>query len=134
MGESKHTGSLSARLLPEVGGACSLYGVRVGVCPGVNPEGCLKWFAHPLGDVVYRGVCAVPCFFSGLFKSGSWAFWSLCIICSAFASVARAHSYFLTRTVSSYFVTQGEIQVQASQHFSKRSQVPACLTYTPLRA
>ena len=25
------------------------------MCPGIRPEGCLRWFAHPFGGVVCRG-------------------------------------------------------------------------------
>ena len=37
------------------GQACSLYGVRGGVCPGVRPEGWLRRSGHPSGGVVCRG-------------------------------------------------------------------------------
>jgi len=34
--------------LPERGGqGGSIYGVNLGLCPGVGPEGWLGWFAHP---------------------------------------------------------------------------------------
>jgi len=33
--------------------ASSLHGVRVRVCAGVGPEGCLRWFAHLSGGGVY---------------------------------------------------------------------------------
>ena len=53
------------------------------MCPGVRPEGWLRWFAHPLGGVVCRGHAQYPAFvpafapgsskvavgFSGLFVS-----------------------------------------------------------------
>ena len=55
------TGSLAGSL-PEGGGACSLHGVRVGVCPGVGWEGWLRCFAHPLGGVVCRGHAQYPAF------------------------------------------------------------------------
>ena len=29
-----------------------------------------------------QGACAVPCFCSGLFRSGGWSLWSLCILLS----------------------------------------------------
>ena len=41
------TSSLACSLL-HVGQACSLYRVRVEVCPGVWLEGCLRCFAHSL--------------------------------------------------------------------------------------
>ena len=47
-------------MLSEGGQAGSLYGVNVGVCPGVGPEAGLKWFAHPFGGVVCRGHAQYP--------------------------------------------------------------------------
>ena len=55
-------------MLPEVGQAWSLHGVRVGL------EGWLRCFAHPLGGGVYKGACTVPGFCSRLFRCGSWVF------------------------------------------------------------
>ena len=50
-GEEEQTGSLACLLTPwgwgGVGGVCSLHGVRVRVCPQVESEGWLRWFAHP---------------------------------------------------------------------------------------
>ena len=71
--------------------ACSLYGVRGGVCPGLRPEGCLRWFAHPLG---VQGACSVPCFCSKLFKSFHWDF-GLCIFCPGFALYCACMQLFL---------------------------------------
>ena len=44
---------------------CYLYGVNVGVCPGVRPEGWLKWFAPPSGGVERRGHIQYPAFALG---------------------------------------------------------------------
>ena len=46
----------------EWGRAGSLYGVRVGVCPGVRLAGWLRWSAHPFGGVVCRGRAQYPAF------------------------------------------------------------------------
>ena len=54
-GEWEQTTGSFACSLPEWGWACSLRGVRVGVCPGVGLEGWLRWFAHPLVRVSCRG-------------------------------------------------------------------------------
>ena len=92
--QEKTTGSL-AFLLPEVGGqACSLYGVRVGVCPGFGPEGKLKWFAHPLGGIVCRGHARYSVQLQAIQKWQYWIFLSLCIFCPEFAPTAHACSYF----------------------------------------
>ena len=61
------TGSLAC-LLPEPEEACSLHGVRVGVCPGFRPAGWLGWFAHPLGGDVCRGHAQYPAFLWALQK------------------------------------------------------------------
>ena len=39
-----------------------LYGVRVEAGPGAGPEGCLRWFAHPFGDVECGGHAQYPAF------------------------------------------------------------------------
>ena len=62
------------------GWAGSLYGVRLGVGPGVRLEGWLRWFAHPLGGAECRGMRSALLllltahFCSWLFRSGSWVF------------------------------------------------------------
>ena len=40
----------------------SVYGVRVGVCPGLGPEGWLRWSAHPFGGGEYRAHAQDPTF------------------------------------------------------------------------
>ena len=48
---------------PQAGAqAGSLYGVRVGMCPRVRPEGWLRCFAHPLGGAGCRGHAQYPAF------------------------------------------------------------------------
>ena len=66
------------------GQACSLYGVRVGVCPGVRPEGWLRWFAHPLGGVLCRGHAQDPAFAPGSSKEavGCIFFWVILYLLS----------------------------------------------------
>ena len=39
--------------------------MNVGVCPGVRPEGWLKWFAPPSGGVERRGHIQYPAFALG---------------------------------------------------------------------
>ena len=58
----------------------------------------------PLSWCCVQGVCTVPYFCSGLFKSGSWDFWSLCIFCPELALTAHARSYFQSLIVSLYVV------------------------------
>lgn len=42
-------------------GACTLYGVRIGVCSGVRLRGVAQGFAH-LMWLCMQGACTVPCF------------------------------------------------------------------------
>ena len=32
------------------------------MCPGLDPEGCLRWFAHPCGGAACRGNAQYPAF------------------------------------------------------------------------
>ena len=74
-------------LLPGGGASVSLYGVRVRMCPGVG-LGRLGVLPTSLVVLCARGLCSTlflpltPYFCSGLFRSGSWVFWSLCIFLS----------------------------------------------------
>ena len=84
--------------------ACSFYGVRVGVRPGVGPDGWLRCFAHPLGGVACRGraqdLAFAPGssemavgFFVGFFFFG-FIFVFLYLLGPEFAPTVHAHSYF----------------------------------------
>ena len=48
--------------------ACSLYGKRVGVCPGFGPQEWLRCFAHPLGGVACRSTPSTPLLYQALQK------------------------------------------------------------------
>ena len=93
-----------------------------GVLTGAWLEAWARWCAHPFGGGVCRGpaqyLAFAPdlCFCSGLFRSGSWVFWSLCIFCPEFAPTVRACSQFWSHIVSLYFVAQERfVQVQVLQ-------------------
>ena len=65
--------------------AGSLYGMRVGVCPGVGLEGWLGWFAHAFGGGVCKGYSLYPAFVPGSSEEAFgffWSFYVLPIICS----------------------------------------------------
>ena len=89
----KQQGPLLAHSLGAVGVNCSLYGVRVGVCPAVRLEEWLRWFIELLGVVECRGHALNFC--SWLFRSGFFFFFflSFCIFCPEFAPTAHACSY-----------------------------------------
>ena len=109
------------------------HGVRVGVCPGVRPEGELRWFAHPLDAVVCRGHTQYPAFvpdtlvfFQALQNCGSWVSWSLCISWDQkFAPTVHVPVIFSPiQFLCSLFLEERCVQVQALQLCSEGSQVP----------
>ena len=74
----------------------SLYGVKVGACPGVRPEGWLWWFAHPFGGLVCRGHVQDPAFCSRSFVLAPGSSEMALVLCGFFvecAPTAQAHSY-----------------------------------------
>ena len=84
------------------GRACSLYGVRVGVCPGAGPEAWLRCFAHPSGGGVCRGHAQFPAFAPGSSKVAvgfygllvSFGF-RICLNCSCMQLFLVAYSFFV---------------------------------------
>ena len=78
------TGSLAClRLVPQGEGrqACSLYGLSVGLGPGIRPKGWLRYSAHPSGAAECRGHAQYPAFVPdtlffapGASKVASWVF------------------------------------------------------------
>ena len=74
-----------------------------------------------------QGACAGPCFRSGLFKSGSWDFWSLCIFCPEFCPNCACSQLFLV-PYSFFIFCCSWRGVSRCKHCSKGSQAPGCLT------
>ena len=99
----------------------------------------------PLRWWCVQGVCAggmsntllllqTPCFCSGIFKSGSWVFWSLCIFCSEFAPTSMHAVIFSPIEFLCILLPEKRcVQVQALQHCSKGARVPACLIFIHLK-
>ena len=114
--------------------ACSsfLHGVRVGVCPGVGQRGGLGVLST--GYVVLSAggmlrtlfMLLTPSFYSKLFKSDSWVFWSLCILWGqnltplCLDTVIFSPTWFLCILL----LEEGCVQMQALQHCCEGSQVP----------
>ena len=81
---------------------CSLRGAslffmgvgRVGVCSGVWPEGWLRWFAHPLGCVEYRGQAQYPAFAPGSSEVAVQLFFGLFVSFVQNLLQLCTHSYF----------------------------------------
>ena len=77
--QERTTGSFLCFLPPKGEQACSLYGVRVGMCPGVGPEVWFRCFACCLADIVCRGHAQYTAFAPNGVLLYSPTFWSLCI-------------------------------------------------------
>ena len=120
--ENKHQVPLPA---PHGGGwaSSSSYGVSIGVCPGVRPEGglsglptCLVMFrAGDMSNTLFFPL--TPCFCSWLFRSDSWVFGLFESCYLQYVPTAQAQSYFWFLIISLYFLAQNGL----------RSQVPGCL-------
>ena len=112
-----------------VGGEpCSLYGVRVGVCPVVGSEEWLRWFAHPLSGGVCRGHAQYPAFAAGSSKVAV----GFLVFVSFVQNLPQLCMHIIFSPVQSLCILLLEercVQVQKLQHCSKGSQVPACLTF-----
>ena len=126
MGEREQTtGSLPCSL-PKAGQACSLYEVRVGVCPGIMPEGWLRCFTHPLGGVVCRRLVQYPVLLQPLQK---WqlGFFGLCIFGVQNLPQLCMHTLIFSpiQFLCILLLKERCVQVQALQHCSKGLQVPA---------
>ena len=62
--------------LPEPGRQVgSLHRRKVGVYPGVGPDGWLRWFAHPLSGVVFKGHAQFLAFSPGSSEVATGVFW-----------------------------------------------------------
>ena len=99
------------------------------MCPGVGPEGWLRCFAHPLGGGVRRGHAQSPAFAPGSSKAAVGFF-------GLFVSFVQNLHQLSMRTVMFspiqlfciLLLEERCVQVQALQHRSKGSQIPACLS------
>ena len=72
------------------------------MCPGAGSEGWLKWFAHPLGDVICRGACEVaPPLLQAILKWQLWVLVSvtlvsiICPSCACLHLFLVPHSFFI---------------------------------------
>ena len=120
------------------GKAGSLFGVRVGMCPGVRPEGWLRLFAHRLGGIICRGHAHVQykllLLLTPLFLLQVPQTWQLVFLVSLYLLsriclglpkhiVIFSPIWFLCILL----LEERCVQVQALQLCSKASHVPACL-------
>ena len=81
----------------------------------------------PFSVVCVQGACAVSCFCSQVFRSGSWVFGLCCILCIIYPSCTQ-RQLFLYLIVSLCFVAWEDAWTGASIAVKgPTSQVPACL-------
>ena len=106
--------------------ACSLYTVRVGVV--CSP---LWWWCVQGGMRSTLLLLLPPWFCYRLFKSSSWVFWSFCIFWVQNLSQLCMHAVIFSpiQFLCILGLEKSCVWVQALQHCSKGSQVPACLTH-----
>ena len=98
-------------------------------------EGRLKWFAHPLGCVVCRGHAQYPAFAPHpLLLLPALQRWQLGFLVSFYLVVQNLPQLHMHTVIFSplsflciLLLKETFVQVQALQHCSKGSQVPACL-------
>jgi len=111
----------------------SLYGVRVGVCSGVELEAWLRWFAYPLDGVECRGYTQYPAFtpnthfFLPALQKWQLGFEALCIFLSIICSSCTYTQLFLV-PYSIFVFCCSKRHLSRYQHCSKGPRVPACLT------
>ena len=105
--------------------ASSLYGQRVG-CVSRGQAGGPPWvFCPPLRLCNVQGACRVSTLLcSKLFRSGCWAFWSLCIFCLEFAQKPRRPTVIFSsiQFLCILLLVGRCVQEQALQHWSIGSQ------------
>ena len=111
--------------LPAEGGqSCFLYGVRVGVCPGVGPDGWLRWSAHPFGGVVCKGHAQCPAFAPGSSRAAVGLFGLFVSFGSRICPSCACTQLFLV-PYSFFVFCCSRRGVSRCKHCSKGSQVPA---------
>lgn len=92
-------------------------------------KGWLKWFAHPFSGVCMGHVALfqIPC--SQLFRSGSWDFWSFCIL-SVICPNWMCRQLFLIPYSFFVFCYSRRFQVQAPQQRVPGPKLSPSLAHT----
>ena len=117
------------------------YGVTVGMCSGVGPEGWegrLRCFDYPSGGVEcreyaqYSALAPSTQFCSQLFRSNSWVFWSLYSFWVQSLPQVPRHSFIFSPLLflCILLLKERSVQIQTLQQCNNGSQVPACLRRT----
>ena len=131
IGEPKQVTGYLAHSWTREGGELPYTGWGLGVSRAVE---WLKCFAHPFVILCAGGMHSplllhLPSW--QLFRSGSWAFWSFCIVLPVFCSNCACMQLLSLPIVSLYFVAGGKVCLAVST--GEVSQVPAFLNRRSLR-
>ena len=126
------TGSLT-HSLPGARGAHSIYGVKVGVCPGVGPEGWLRWFAHPFVVLSAGGHAQYPAFATNTqfllpaLQKWQLGFLSFCIFWILNLPQLHRHTVIFSpiQFLCILLLEERCVQVQALQHCSNAAKCPS---------
>ena len=94
---------------PKWGSLVPYMGWGKGCAQGLGWRGGLAGLPPPLLWCWVQGACAVPCFCSQLFRSGSWVFGLFASCRPSFAPTVHARSDFWSLILSLHFATQGVI-------------------------
>ena len=121
---------------PKAGRAASSYAARVGLCPGVGPEGWRRWSAHPFGAVC-RGHAQDPVFAPDplLLRPAlqKWQLGFFGLFVPFVQNLPQLHVTQLFLVPYSFFVfCCSRRGLSRCKHCSKWSQVPACLSLSRL--
>ena len=108
------------------------------MCPGVGLEGWLRCFAHPSGGVVCWGHAQYPAFAPDtlllLWALQKWQLGYFGLFVSFVQNLPQLHMHLVIFSHIQFLcillLEERCVQVQALQHCSKGSQVPACLIRT----
>ena len=93
---------------------------------GAWAGGVAQVVCPPLWWWCVQGACSVPCFCSGLFKSGDWVFRSVCIFCPEFAPAVCMQSGLVP--CGFFVLCCSRRGLLRCKYCNKGSQIPACLT------
>ena len=124
--EGAKTSNRCSCLLPEEGMSWSLiWGEGRGGSSGW--AGGVAWVVCPPPWWCWvQGSCTVPCFCSQHLRSGSWVFWSFCILLSIICPSCACMQSFLVPYSFFVFCCLRRL-LSRCKHCGKGFQVPACL-------
>ena len=100
--------------------------LRVGAGPGVRPEGCLRWSAHPLGGTVFGDPRQYPAFAPNTLGMAV----GILVFCILLLIIyPKQVCTPLILVCYSFFAFCCLRHLSRCKHCSKRFKVPTCLSY-----